>query len=169
MNITLHIDGKPVTLEKVARKAQEISFTLAGKIYQFRSVKLPTGQCLLEREVAPGVWQRVSGVSSQAKDFKRISLGKLEAKIAEQTKAAGHGGGEGALSPTAPMPGVIRQILVKPGDKISKGQPLIVMEAMKLQTTLSAGGEGKVDAVAVKVGDLVTDGAELIRISPLKP
>lgn len=168
MNITLHIDGKPVTLEKIARKAQEISFMLGGKAYQFRSVKLPTGQCLLEREVAPGVWQRISGVSAQAKDFKRVSLGKLEAKVAEQTKAA-QGGGEGALSPTAPMPGVIRQILVKAGDKVSKGQPLIVMEAMKLQTTLSAGGEGKVDAVLVKVSDLVTDGAELVKISQLLP
>lgn len=168
MNITLHIDGKAVALEKVARKAQEISFTLGDKTYQFRSVKLPTGQFLLEREVSPGVWQRVSGVSAQAKEFKRVSLGAMEAKVAEQTKAAGQGHGEGVLSPTAPMPGVIRQILVKPGDMVEKGQPLIVMEAMKLQTTLSAGGEGKVDAVVVKVGDLVTDGAELVKISPLK-
>ena len=48
------------------------------------------------------------------------------------------------------MPGVIRQILVKPGDKVKRDQPLVVMEAMKLQTTLTAGGDAKVEAVLVK-------------------
>lgn len=167
MNVTLHIDGKPVMLEKVARKSGEVSFTLEGKNYHFRSAKLPDGRNLLERETAPGVWQRVSGMAWQIKDAKRVALGKSEAKIAEQSKKSA-AGAEGALSPTAPMPGLIRQLLVKPGDAVEKGQPLLVMEAMKLQTTLSAGGVGKVEAVLVKVGDLVTDGAELIKISPLK-
>jgi len=43
-----------------------------------------------------------------------------------------------------------------------------VMEAMKLQTTLCAGGDGTVEAVLVKVSDLVTDGAELVKIVPAK-
>ena len=37
---------------------------------------------------------------------------------------------------------------------------------MKLQTTLSAGGDGVVETIRVKEGDLVTDGAELIKITP---
>ena len=166
MNVTLHIDGNTVTLENLARKAQEVAFTLNGKTYQFRSQRLPGGGYLLERETAPGVWQRVSSSVSQGKDFKRVSLGTLEAKVAEQTKSGGQGHGESALSPRAPMPGLIRQILVKPGEVVSKGHPLLVMEAMKLQTTLSAGGDGTVDAVLVKEGELVTDGAELVKITP---
>jgi 3-methylcrotonyl-CoA carboxylase alpha subunit len=64
------------------------------------------------------------------------------------------------------MPGLIRQILVKIGDVVTRGTPLLVMEAMKLQTTLAAGGDGVVEAIRVKVGDLVTDGAELIKLRP---
>ncbi len=165
MNVTLHIDGKPVTLEKVSRKTQEVSFALNGAIYVFRSARLPDGSFLLEREVKPGVWQRISGQTWQGKDFKRVQLGALEAKISE-LKAGTTSSGESALSPTAPMPGVIRQVLVNKGDKVAKGQPLIVMEAMKLQTTLSAGGEGTVEAVMVKAGDLVTEGAELVKLTP---
>lgn len=164
MNLTLHLDGNPVTLEKLTRKAQEVSFTLNGKSHHFRSQKLPGGGYLLEREISPGVWQRLSGDAWSARDAKRVQLGTWEAKISEQTKAAGHAQGESPLSPVAPMPGLIRQILVKVGEKVIKGQPLLVMEAMKLQTTLSAGGDGVVEALPVKEGDLVTEGTELVRV-----
>lgn len=164
MKMTLHIDGKPILLENVSRKAQEVSFALNGTIYNFRSQRLPDGSFLLERETAPGVWQRISGQAWAGKDFKRVQLGALEAKISELKAGAAGGNSETALSPTAPMPGVIRQVLVNKGDKVAKGQPLVVMEAMKLQTTLSAGGEGVVEAVLVKAGDLVTEGAELVKV-----
>ena len=165
MNVTLHIDGQPVTLENVARKAQEISFVLGGKTYQFRSLSLPDGSFLLEREIAPGVWQRMSGASWQGnKNMRHVQVGALEAKISELAKGAAQTSAEAALSPTAPMPGLIRQILVKAGDKVARNQPLLVMEAMKLQTTLSAGGDATVEAVLVKEGDLVTDGAELVKL-----
>jgi 3-methylcrotonyl-CoA carboxylase alpha subunit len=52
------------------------------------------------------------------------------------------------------------------GDVVTRGTPLLVMEAMKLQTTLAAGGDGLVEAIRVKEGDLVTDGAELIKLRP---
>ena len=62
------------------------------------------------------------------------------------------------------MPGLVRQVLVKKGDRVKAGQPLIVMEAMKLQTTLVAGGDGVVEAVLVKESEQVAEGAELVRI-----
>ena len=167
MKMTLHIDGSAVTLETLSRKAQEVSFALNGKTYVFRSARLPDGSFLLERETAPGVWQRLSGQAWAGKDFKRVQLGALEAKISELKAGASAAFSEAALSPAAPMPGVIRQVLVKAGDKVSKNQPLIIMEAMKLQTTLYAGGDGVVEAVLVKVGDMVAEGAELVRIAPL--
>lgn len=164
MNLTLHIDGNPVTLEKLTRKSQEVSFTLHGKHYAFRSQKLPDGGMLLEREIAPGVWQRLSGDAWAMRDAKRVRLSAWEAKISEQTKAAGLAQGESPLSPTAPMPGLVRQILVKVGEKVTKGQPLAVMEAMKLQTTLSAGGDGVVEAIGVQEGQMITEGTELVRV-----
>lgn len=165
MNVTLHIDGEAVTLEQVTRKAQALSFTLGKTTYNFRSRRQPDGSMLLEQEMAPGVWQRsVGAVWHAGKDARRVQVGGMEARIAEQVAEAAQAGAAGALSPTAPMPGLVRQLLVKKGEKVKQGQALVVMEAMKLQMTLTAGGDGTVDAVLVNEGEMVPEGTELVRI-----
>jgi biotin carboxyl carrier protein len=164
MNITLHINGKPVVLENVERKAQEIAFKLAGKTYRFRGHRSSCVDCVLERDIADGIRQRISGISYKTKGERRVQLGALEAGITELPKAALQAAGVAALSPVAPMPGLVRKIMVKKGDKVKQGQPLVIMEAMKLQTTLSAGGNGVVEAVLVKEGELVAEGMELVKV-----
>jgi 3-methylcrotonyl-CoA carboxylase alpha subunit len=62
----------------------------------------------------------------------------------------------------APMPGRIIAVLVEPGAAVTKGQPLIVMEAMKMEHTIKAPVDGTVATVRYAVGDQVEDGAELI-------
>lgn len=164
MNTTLYIAGQPVALADVARKTNELSFTLSGKTYRFRSQRLPDGSFLLERETAPGVWERLNGLAWQAGKERRVQVGNLEAKVSELAAGADQASGQGELSPPAPMPGLIRQILVKRGEQVKQGQPLAVMEAMKLQITLSAGGDAKVEEVLVKEGDMVTEGTMLVRL-----
>ncbi|MFT0545221.1 biotin carboxylase N-terminal domain-containing protein [Allopusillimonas ginsengisoli] len=66
---------------------------------------------------------------------------------------------------TAPMPGKIISLTVKAGDKVSRGDALLVMEAMKMEHTITAPADGTVEEVFFDVGDQVTDGAELISIS----
>jgi 3-methylcrotonyl-CoA carboxylase alpha subunit len=65
---------------------------------------------------------------------------------------------------TAPMPGKIIAISVKAGDKVKGGDVLLVMEAMKMEHTIHAPGDGTIEEVFFNVGDQVTDGAELISI-----
>ncbi|KAK5983917.1 Propionyl-carboxylase alpha mitochondrial [Trichostrongylus colubriformis] len=62
----------------------------------------------------------------------------------------------------APMPGAIKSVSAKPGDMVSEGQELVVMEAMKMQNSLNAGKTGKVKAVNVKVGDTVDEAQVLV-------
>jgi 3-methylcrotonyl-CoA carboxylase alpha subunit len=76
---------------------------------------------------------------------------------------ADEGAGEGGRL-TAPMPGKVVSIAVKAGDKVSKGQPLAVMEAMKMEHTIAAPQDGVVDEVLYAPGDQVTEGAELLRL-----
>ena len=66
---------------------------------------------------------------------------------------------------SAPMPGKILSFLVKAGDKVSKGQPLAVMEAMKMEHTIAAPADGVVEELMYAPGDQVSEGAELLRIS----
>ena len=77
---------------------------------------------------------------------------------------AQEGAGEGGRL-TAPMPGKVVSIAVKAGDKVSKGQPLAVMEAMKMEHTIAAPQDGVVGEVLYAPGDQVTEGAELLRLS----
>jgi 3-methylcrotonyl-CoA carboxylase alpha subunit len=76
---------------------------------------------------------------------------------------SGEGSGEGGRL-TAPMPGKVVSIAVKSGDKVSKGQPLAVMEAMKMEHTIAAPRDGVVGEVLYAPGDQVAEGAELLRL-----
>jgi 3-methylcrotonyl-CoA carboxylase alpha subunit len=67
---------------------------------------------------------------------------------------------------TAPMPGRVVQILVAAGDEVRHGQPMMVVEAMKMEHMIAAPRDGTVAAVHYAPGDLVEEGAELIALAP---
>lgn len=68
------------------------------------------------------------------------------------------------ISIKAPMPGLIIDILVKPGDDLNIGTPLVVLSAMKMENVLLAEGEGVIKSVEVKKGDTVDKGQLLIEM-----
>jgi 3-methylcrotonyl-CoA carboxylase alpha subunit len=68
----------------------------------------------------------------------------------------------GAEHVVAPIPGRVASVLCKPGDTVARGQPLLVLEAMKMEMTLSAAMDGTVAAVRCAVGDMVQEGADLV-------
>ncbi len=62
----------------------------------------------------------------------------------------------------APMPGRVIAQLVQPGDPVKKGQPLMILEAMKMECAVHAPAAGKVESFHFGVGDQVTEGVELL-------
>jgi 3-methylcrotonyl-CoA carboxylase alpha subunit len=66
---------------------------------------------------------------------------------------------------TAPMPGKVVSFAVKAGDKVTKGQALAVMEAMKMEHTIAAPGDGVVAELMYGPGDQVSEGAELLKLT----
>jgi biotin carboxyl carrier protein len=64
----------------------------------------------------------------------------------------------------APMPGLVTRVLVSPGDAVSAGSSLVVMEAMKMENELRAKVAGRVRAVHVAAGTAVEKGAVLIEL-----
>jgi biotin carboxyl carrier protein len=80
--------------------------------------------------------------------------------------AGGAGGGAGSGTVTAPMPGKVVKVLVAAGDAVTAGQPLVVVEAMKMETTLAAEIDGTVKTVNANAGDTVDAGAVLVEIAP---
>ncbi|XP_040137622.2 propionyl-CoA carboxylase alpha chain, mitochondrial isoform X6 [Ictidomys tridecemlineatus] len=64
----------------------------------------------------------------------------------------------------SPMPGVVVAVSVKPGDMVSEGQEICVIEAMKMQNSMAAGKTGKVKLVHCKAGDTVGEGDLLVEL-----
>ena len=60
------------------------------------------------------------------------------------------------------MSGAIVAVMVKPGDKVARGAPLIVLEAMKMEHTIVAPADGIVASVNFAVGERVAEGADLV-------
>ncbi len=82
----------------------------------------------------------------------------------EKTIGGGASGAKRAIKVKAQMPGKIVKLLVKVGDTIAKDQPLLVMEAMKMENEIRATAPGVVELIGVEAGQAVETGAELVRI-----
>jgi acetyl/propionyl-CoA carboxylase alpha subunit len=79
--------------------------------------------------------------------------------------AGGHGpGGHEQSEVVAPMPGTVIRVLVEPGATVAARQPLVVLEAMKMETPLVSPYEATVRAVHVDEGDRVAGGAVLVEL-----
>ena len=68
-------------------------------------------------------------------------------------------------SMAAPMPGMVLKILVKPGDSVTKGTPLLILEAMKMEHQIVAPRDGTVAAIHCREGELVQPGIDLVEIT----
>jgi biotin carboxyl carrier protein len=77
------------------------------------------------------------------------------------------GSEEAEVSPVlrSPMPGKILEVLTREGASVSVGDPLVRMEAMKMEIDVVAQIDGTVGSVSVAAGDLVVPDAELLRIA----
>ncbi len=65
----------------------------------------------------------------------------------------------------APLPGIILQVMVKPGDKVTKGQKLLIMEAMKMENEIKAEQDGEIVSVKVANGQSVLQEEVLIEMN----
>ena len=96
-----------------------------------------------------------------------VAAGAMSAEyqIVETRRGAHHAG---LTSPTvdAPMPGTVLKILVEEGARVETNDPLIVLEAMKTETTLSVESPAVIKRICVQVGQRVDHGATLIELGP---
>ena len=65
---------------------------------------------------------------------------------------------------TSPMPGTVLKILVNQGDAVDSGQPVMIIEAMKMENEIKASRSGTVSKILVSAGDNVAAGAQLLNI-----
>ena len=74
-------------------------------------------------------------------------------------RSAAHGSGL-----EAPMPGVVTRVMAAVGEEVRKGQPLVVLEAMKMEHVIRAPRDGMVRSVAASAGEMVSGGMPLVEL-----
>jgi 3-methylcrotonyl-CoA carboxylase alpha subunit len=130
---------------------------------------LPTGSVHAEAaESESGMFLRVNGVSHRLRVVRRgpeltvILAGQNHVfhQVDPLAPPRAELAGEDKLS--APIPARVSRVLVQPGDVVKKGAPLLVLEAMKMELTLSAPIDGTIGTLRHAVGEMVEEGTELV-------
>ena len=92
----------------------------------------------------------------------QIAAASVDGRRARRGRGDAGRGSQGAQSIVAPMPGRVVRILVGPGDEVTARQPVVVVEAMKMENELRLPKAGRVKDVSVAVGASVEAGRVLI-------
>lgn len=145
--------------------------TLDGATFRVTSVRSGPRVAAAGGAAVDELWLEIDGrpcrgLVARLRDRVLVALdGLLYAfETGEASRTAARGGGGSGLV-TAPMPGKVIAVLVAAGDAVEAGQPLVLVEAMKMETTLAAEIAGRVQKVAVAPGQLVEAGQVLVEVS----
>jgi biotin carboxyl carrier protein len=154
-------DNREFEVEILSQDGGSIRARIDGRELRADLRRLADGSAILE---AGGRRLRVYGAKRGHSIM--VAVGPLQFEIvqAEGRQRAAHG--LAAREVAAPMPGKVLKVMVGEGDKVEAGQPLIVMEAMKMETTLYAEAPAIVRRVRVAPGQTIDHGAVLIELSP---
>ena len=120
--------------------------TMNGKRYEVEVERMSAFHMLTREEIASGVSTPVQPVAAPAPK----AAAPAPAAAAPAAKAA-----PGGTSVTSPMPGAVLGVKVNVGDKVSAGQTMFVLEAMKMENEIVAPVDGTVASINVKTGDTV--------------
>ena len=167
------------TLLRAGDRALEVDFVAdgAGFVATLDGATLRVSSVRLGPRVAAGggatvdeLWLEVDdrpcrALVARLRDRVLVTLDGLS--YAFETGDAGRAaraGGVGSGLVTAPMPGKVIAVLVAEGDAVEAGQPLVLVEAMKMETALAAGIAGRVKQIGVTPGQLVEAGQVLAEV-----
>jgi len=95
----------------------------------------------------------------------RVELESERDRLVKRLGKSAHGGKSAAQVVRAPMPGMLKSILVKEGDTVSKGTPLCILEAMKMENEIKSPGELVVRRILAKPGNAVDKAAVLVELA----
>jgi pyruvate carboxylase len=164
----------PQVFADFAKHAREFSDVSVLPTHAFFYGLRMREEIAIEIEEGKSLVVRLVNVSEPDKDGRRTLTYELngitreafiaDKKIAPQTKARPKADITDPLQIAAPIPGLIATISVTVGAKVAKGDKLLMMEAMKMQTTVYASADGVVDAIHAAVGDTVASKDLLVKL-----
>jgi acetyl/propionyl-CoA carboxylase alpha subunit len=161
MNLQISIDGAPLRDVLLTRTERGATIWIDGRAH--RATLSADGRAFhvsLEDRTEQ-VWLAV--------DHDRVyvhALGRAwEVEVVDPYDRAAMAAEQADLA-TAPMPGTVLTVAVETGEQVETGQPLVIIESMKMQSEIVAWRDGVVDRVHVEVGDTFDRGAGLVALVP---
>jgi biotin carboxyl carrier protein len=136
---------------------KSFKYTINGSVYKVVINSIEDTIAEVEVNGTPYKVEMNKPTKKQVVTIKRPAQTTVAPVARPQTSA-----GPGALK--SPLPGVILDIVCKPGDTVKKGQKVMVLEAMKMENAINSDRDGVIKEVKVNKGDSVLEGADLIII-----
>lgn len=161
-------DGKATVIEKANEKGH---YTIDGSSKVAEVLALGEKTFLVHNNQTPVEIHVLSFDKEQKKAVMLVNGKKVqlsgEDDMDRLLKQLGmdSGGAKKMKELKAPMPGLVVKIEVKPGDEVQKDQPLVILEAMKMENVLKAVGNATVASVEVKQGQAVEKNQVMIKFS----
>ena len=147
----------------VTKAPVEFNITLHGEVYhiQIAGVGSPV-------EGGTPYFVRIDGRLEETivQPIKEIEVGEKMETLPSEAKAAGRPKAVDVGDISSPMPGKVVSVKVSPGDKVKKGDVLLIVEAMKMENEIHSPVNGTEEEVYVREGDQVNPDECLIRIMP---
>ncbi len=157
--------GGEFEVEILAREGARVRATIGGREISAALEPAADGAVVID---LGGARHRVFG----AKVRDRILVASGPASFEFKQVEEGRGHGHHALTSheiTAPMPGKIARILVSEGQQVAAGDPVAVMEAMKMEIPLPCESDATIKKVRVSEGQMVDHGAVIVELAPAQP
>jgi biotin carboxyl carrier protein len=154
---TLNIGSREFVVDVQEVDADQFEVTVGDESY---AVILAEDQAM-GGTIAPAPQVRAPQATSAAAPVASAAPATPAApKTAPAARKPAGGGGKGALK--APMPGVILEVNVKAGDKVTRGQQVAILDAMKMHNVVGAPREGTIAEVCVDAGQTVGHGDVIV-------
>lgn len=158
MEQTYFINGEETKVEINSNTDELISVSLDGKTFDFKVHHRDGGTTYLQDG------NDVIALNSYEIDGKRHVFANGATVIVEKKGLKREGAAESEGSLLSPMPGKIFKVLKSEGEEVTKGDTVLILEAMKMEHAIKATADGKVKKICFKEGELVTGGVQLVEI-----
>lgn len=157
----LMINGEEVKVLDLKNDNKNLSFILDGKKFSFEVMANANGELVLQDQTGSRI-KTYSTKPNRDGEVKIIADG-YEGTVSEGNKKIKKAGAA-AGNLTSPMPGKIFKIVATEGERVTKGQTLLILEAMKMEHAIRSDKDGTVKKIIYKVGELVQGGVTLAEV-----
>ncbi len=159
---TMNIGDREFVVDVQELAADQFSVVVGGESYEVNlSADESLGEAIITPDIKSGGSVRAAAPARKEAAAKPAAAPAASAPAAASARKPAGGGGKGTQS--APMPGTIIEVNVKPGDTVERGQQVAVLDAMKMHNIIGASRAGTIAEVYVDAGQAVDHGTALLK------